>query len=306
MREGSAAWPCAELCPHGVYELSNSVKCALDQEIRCLPKCEVSEHETRYPIDAASMRAFLEVFFTRHLFQLQNSLIDYVISPDFNEAIRSGRLRILDIGSGPAVASQALIDIIDRMMSGADSSASLRRGLLHVSHVLNDTSAICLATGKRMLTSRSQDRDRRGSTVSRSHIFTLSSAFPGNLHQICHLAAFLEGFDLVILSYVLRPLTEDGNLQSVVNGLNRLKRFGGAHGRVLIIQDKFQEPLIRKLADMMGVECREQTLTQEVYPPRGSSEAGTYTYYDCFYAPRAGAHVTETPQLERHQMRQLH
>lgn len=306
MRETSTEWRCAEPCPRGICELSSSVKCALDQEIRCLPKCEVSEHETRYPTDAASMRAFLEVFFTRHLFQLQNSLIDYVISPDFNETIQSGWLSILDIGSGPAVASQALIDIIDRMASGADSTTSLRHGCLHMSHVLNDTSAICLATGKRMLTTCSQDKDRPCSTVSRSHIFTLSTAFPGNLHRICHLATFLEGFDLVVLSYVLRPLTEDGNLQSLVDGLNTLGRFCKPHGCILIIQDKFQEPLLRELADMIVVGCRQQTLTQEIYPARGSSETCTYTYYDCLYAPRRGARLIQTGQFERHHMRQLH
>ncbi len=186
------------------------------------------------------------------------------------------------------MASQAPIDIIDRMKGVADSGASLRHGPLRMTHVLNDTSAICLATGKRMLTTCSQDKDQPRSTVSRSHIFTLSTAFPGNLNRICRLATFLEGFDLVVLSYVLRPLTEDGNLQSLVDGLTALERFCKSHGCILIIQDRFQEPLIRKLADMMGVECREQTLTQEVYPRRGSSETCTYTYYDCFYAPRRG------------------
>ncbi len=106
MRETSPESVCMELYPDGVYELSGLVKSALDQEIACMPKREVSEHDTRYPTDAASMRAFLEVFFTRHLFQLQNSLMDYAASADFNRAIRSGPFRILDIGSGSAVTNR--------------------------------------------------------------------------------------------------------------------------------------------------------------------------------------------------------
>jgi ribosomal protein RSM22 (predicted rRNA methylase) len=275
-----------ELYADGVYALSGLVKSALDQEIACLPRREVSEHDTRYPTDAASMRAFLEVFFTRHLFQLQNSLIDYAASADFNGAIQSGPLRILDIGSGPAVASQALIDVINRMSSDANPGLLQRRGFLRVTHVLNDTSAICLAAGRRMVTACSQDRNQFRSAVSRPQIFTLSTAFPGNLHHIRHLASFLGGFDLVILSYVLHPLIEDGDLRSLVSGVNTLERFCTPRGRVLIIQDRFQERLVRKLASMIDVECHEQTLTQEIYPPRGSNKTCTYTYYDCLYAPR--------------------
>ncbi len=288
MKETPAELACMELCPDGIYELGDSVKSALDQEIACLPIDDVSEHETRYPTDATSMRAFLEVLFTRHLFQVQNSLMDYAISTDFHRAIRSGPLRILDIGSGPAVASQALIDIVKRMMGGADSAIAQRRASLHMSHVLNDTSSICLTTGRHMLTACLQSSNQSPFSGSRPQIFTLLTAFPGNLRQIRHLASFLGGFELVILSYVLHPLIEDGSLASIARGVNTLERFCKPRGRMLIIQDKFQEPLIRKLAHTIGVECREQALTQEIYPPRGRNETCTYTYYDCLYAPRMG------------------
>lgn len=294
MRETSTTSECFEPCADGTYELGILVKSALDQERACLPRGEVSEQDTRYPTDATSMRAFLEVFFTRHLFQLQNSLTDYITSSDFNEAIQSGSFRILDIGSGPAVASQALVDAVDRMIGDAGSDLSKPYALLRATHVLNDTSAICLATGKRMLTTCSRNRDQSRSAVSRPQIFTLSAAFPGNLHQIYRLASFLGGVDLVILSYVLHPLIEDVNLQSLAGGVKILERLCKPHGRLLIVQDKFQEPLIRKLAGMMDVEYREQTLTQKIYPPRGSNETCTYTYYDCLYTPRGSARTTET------------
>jgi hypothetical protein len=277
-----------ESYPGGIYELSDLVKSLLDQEIACLPPQGVSEHQTRYPTSAASMRAFLEVFFTRHLFQVQNSLMDYATSADLHHTLRCGCLSILDIGSGPAVASQALIDLADRMMGDADPIVSQCYGPLHMSHVLNDTSSICLTTGKHMLTAYLGSSNQSPLPTPRPRIFPLLTAFPGNLHQIRHLASFLGGFDLVVLSYVLRPLSENENLTRTATGVAMLERFCKPRGRMLIVQDKFQEPLIRRLACTIDVECREQTLTQEIYPPRGTNETCTYTYYDCLYAPRMG------------------
>jgi hypothetical protein len=54
---------------------------------------------------------------------------------------------------------------------------------------------------------------------------------------------------------------------------------------VLIIQDKFQESVLRELAQMLDVDCREQTVSQEIHPPRGENATYTYTYYDCLYVP---------------------
>jgi hypothetical protein len=75
------------LCPEGTWQLSAPLRSLLDREIVRLPNKGVSEDETRYPIDAAGMRAFLSTFFTRHLFQLQNSLLDYLASGDFSGRI---------------------------------------------------------------------------------------------------------------------------------------------------------------------------------------------------------------------------
>ncbi len=301
MRETSTETENTGLCRDSTYELGGSTKFVLDQELAGLPQRNVSEQDTRYPTDAASMRAFLEVFFTRHLFQLQNSLMDYVTSPDFNETFQLGSLRILDIGSGPAVASQALTDIVTRTIGDADSVVSRQYSPFRMIHVLNDTSSICLVTGRRMLVGYSHAPGQPCSVAHRLQIFTLPTAFPGNLYQIRDLASSLGNFDLVVLSYVLHPLTEDGSLQSLVSGLSMLERFCKPRGRVLIVQDRFQEPLIRKLAGIIGVECREQMLTQRIYPPRGSNETGTYTYYDCLYTPRKRVPSTETcdPNLTR-------
>ena len=69
-----------ELCPERIWQLTDAMKLTLDYQISRLPRRTVSDLETRYPTTLAEMRAFLEVFFTRHLFQVQNSLIDYMTS----------------------------------------------------------------------------------------------------------------------------------------------------------------------------------------------------------------------------------
>ncbi len=55
------------LYPDGICRTSNLVRSVLDKEIMHLPRQQVSDHATRYPVDAPSMRAFLEIVFTRHL-----------------------------------------------------------------------------------------------------------------------------------------------------------------------------------------------------------------------------------------------
>ncbi len=222
----------------------------------------------------------------RHLFQLQNSIVDYVASHDFRRATQSGCLRILDVGAGPAVASIGLTDMIDRTQGTSVSETTDGRESVHMTHILNDTSPVCLETGKRMLTAFLHDKEASNTGVLGHRILTLSTAFPGNMCQIRQLASLSGHFDLAILSYVIRPLADDGGLRNLVKTVRTLEPFCKPEGRVLLIQDKFREPLIRQLADMISVQYREQTLTQEIYPPRGSNEKSTYTYFDCLFSPR--------------------
>ena len=92
------------LCPDGIWQPTNIIKSVLKYQISRLPKAKVEDIEIRLPQNAPLMRAFLIKFFTRHYFQIQNSLIDYMTSQGFLNAAKSGRLQILDVGCGPAVA----------------------------------------------------------------------------------------------------------------------------------------------------------------------------------------------------------
>jgi hypothetical protein len=270
-----------ELYPDGVCQPSELIQSVLDQQMAGLPRKAVSDHETRYPIDEPSMRAFLETFFTRHLFQLQRSLVEYATSLDFQRTVQFGPLRILDIGSGPAVASLGAIDLVRRAMQSAIGPRAVR-----MIHVLNDTSPICLATGKRMLAACHELEKGAGLVLPSDRVFTLPTAFPRNMHKIQQLASFLGGYDIIILSYVMDPLTDDYGLRVLVAAVRALERLCRPHGRILLMQDRFREALIRSLTQMLSVEYQEQMVTQEIYPPRGDNETYTYTYYDCLYAPR--------------------
>jgi ribosomal protein RSM22 (predicted rRNA methylase) len=273
-------------CPEGTWQLSAPVRCLLDREIACLPKKDVSEDETRYPVDGAAMRAFLSTFFTRHLFQLQNSLLDYMTSGNFSGARRVDSLRILDVGSGPAVASLALMDIAENLRETGMGADFQHEALLsRTVHVLNDTSAVCLATGKHMRAEYLRRKQNHPFTLGGPRIFTLQSPFPGNLHELRRMASALGGYDIVLLSYVVHPLTEACGLQGFAQAVRALGNLCKPTGRVLIIQDEFQESVLRELAQMLGIDCREQTVAQEIYPPRGENDTYTYTYHDCLYVP---------------------
>jgi ribosomal protein RSM22 (predicted rRNA methylase) len=272
--------------PEEARRLSVPLRSLLDREIARLPNGDVSEHETRYPVDAAGIRAFLSTFFTRHLFQLQNSLLDYMASRTFSGTREVDSLRILDVGSGPAVASLALMDIAENLRETGMGADFQHEALLsRTVHVLNDTSAVCLATGKHMRAEYLRRKQNRPFTLGGPRILTLQSPFPGNLHQLRRMASALGGYDIVFLSYVVHPVTETCGLQGFAQAVRTLGDLCRPTGRVLIIQDKFQESVLRELAQMLGIDCREQTVAQEIYPPRGENDTYTYTYYDCLYVP---------------------
>jgi hypothetical protein len=278
-----------DLYSDGVCQPSSVIKSVLNEQMIGLPGNAVSDHETRYPIDEPSMRAFLDTFFTRHMFQLQRSLVEYIATLDFRKAVQCGPLRILDIDAGPAVASLGIIDLVHRMAGGRDPRTWICPRGVRIVHVLNDTSPICLTTGRRMLAACCQSWRDAGLVLPANRVFALPTAFPNNIPQIQRLASFLGGYDIIILSYVLSPLTDDYSLRTLASAITTLEGLCRSHGRILVVQDRFQDSLVRSLAQRLDVEYREQTVTQEIYPPRGANETYTYTYYDCLYAPRERA-----------------
>jgi len=275
-----------ELCPNEIWQLTNSVKSVLIYQILRLPKREVSKLEMRYPKNPAEMRAFLVKFFTRHYFQIQNCLINYMTSQDFLDLIKLGYLRILDIGSGPAVASLAITDMLSCILKHLGYLGAWPKGkTIKVSYVLNDTSSICLDTGQRMLTD--YFRNRRGSVreIINSKIINIQKAFPDNKNLLQQAGFNLTAYDMIVFSYVISPLNENLGFNKLVDGLLNTEKLCRHNGRILIVQDKFEASLMRRISRAIGTSSNKQVLTQYVYPKRNENEIYTYIYYCCLYAP---------------------
>lgn len=275
-----------ELCPDGTWRLTNVMKSGLKLQLSRLPRGEVSEDERRYPTSSVGMRAFLLRFFTRHMLQTQNSLFDYMISEDFLSIIRNGKLRILDIGSGPAVASLAISNMLRCMLRHIGENESWPMGKkLSVDYVLNDTSGICLGTGQRMLADNFQISGRNTRPMVRRSTINIQRAFPDNMNQIRRIMLNSGFFDIIILSYVVSPLDEHAGLEGLFAGLRNLETFCSRRGRILILQDKYETTLMRQIGGAIGEPSRRKESRQEIFPIRNMLEAYTYTYYSFLYSP---------------------
>jgi len=276
-----------ELCPNGEWKLSDYMKSALERQMSRLPEATVSETETRYPTTLAGMRAFLDVFFTRHYFQVQDSLLDYIASGEFTDSLVSGKLQILDVGCGPAVASLALTEMLSYILEHLRYTGSLLRNrFLNITYVLNDISGVCLGTGQRMLTDYFRICRAYNKRTMRLRTICIQEPFPSNMKQLRRIRNNLGAYDVAVFSYVVVPASEEEGLYDFINGLWSIEELSNADGRILILQDKFQAALVRRMSRAIGVSAHKAKLTQAIYPQRNANESYTYSYYRCLYAPR--------------------
>jgi hypothetical protein len=275
-----------ELCPDGVWQLSDVVKSLLAYQLARLPKGEVSEDETRYPQSPTGMRAFLSKFFARHYFQTQNSLFDYMTSQDFFDVFRLGHLRILDVGSGPAVASLAITNMLVCVLEHLRGVGEWPKGrMVNMEYVLNDTSGMCLGTGQRMLNDYFAITGRDNTGIIHGRTIRIQKAFPDNMNQLRRIAYNLGPYDITAFCYVVSPLNEDKGFDGLVNGLLDIERLCNMDGRILILQDRFQAALVQQMSRAIGVASRKEESKQAIYPSKDTHETYTYTYYSCLYAP---------------------
>lgn len=265
------------------------MKSLLRYQIGRLPRRKVSEDETRYPQTPEGMRAFLEVFFTRHYFQVQNSLVKYLVSDEGQSILRKGHIRILDIGSGPAVASLAITDMVAHVVKHlVDSGESQKCSKVRATHVLNDTESICLGVAQIMLGNYFKTAGERRKWITPLQAFTSQVEFPANLKQLRRVGRNIGGYDLVVLSYVLTPLKEGPGLSALAAGLSDLEGLCGNQGRILILQDRFRASLIRKVAGLVGRSAGKEELTQRTDYTKNDNSVHTYSYYTCLYSPEEG------------------
>jgi hypothetical protein len=263
------------------------MKSFLGYQIGRLPQKQVSDNETRYPETPEGMRAFLEIFFTRHFFQVQNSLIKYLVSEEGLSVLKEGHLRILDIGSGPAVASLAITEIVAYIVRHLVNSSVWRGNRkMKVTYVLNDTESICLGVAQEMLDGYFKMGGEHRKWITCDRTFTSQKAFPDNFNQLRRIAYNTGGYDIAVFSYVLTPLKEDAGLSALAMGLSDVESLCGSKGRVLILQDRFKAPLMRKVAGLIGRQSRKEELTQRTAYTRNDNDMYTYSYYTCLYSPK--------------------
>ena len=282
------------LSPDERWQLSRIIENLLRRKINDFPKRKVTEEETRYPSDFPSMRAFMETFFARHYFQVQDSLIDYITSDDFINIYNSGRLNILDIGSGPAVASLAIIDMLKCAIECSGQKHHLKKlENAQINIVLNDIVKVSLGTGKELLKSYFISGK---CNLSNKAILLLDKEFPSNINQLKRIASNYGNFDLVILSYVIIPLSEEDNIRKIACSIKEVESICRENGKILIIQDRFRQKFMNKLTNAIGKEYKKEELTQQVYSPDNSNEYHKYKYLSCLFSPKE--RVSEKNNIE--------
>ncbi len=270
------------LCPGDVFRLSEPVRTMLRRAMLRLPKRDVSETETLYPTTPAGMRAFLATFFSRHYFQVQNSLMGYISSDEFTDVMARGAVRILDVGCGPAVGSLAIIDMVAALLGtyGYTTQRSVK-----VDCILNDTCGLSLGTGRRMLENYFK-LIQRSRNLEAGRILQVQRQFPDNIGQLNRIASNQGKYDIVLLSYVVRPLHESEGVDGLKRGLRLVEGLCNTKGQVLILQDKYREQLMRRIGRVIGEPVKQAELVQEVYPERGETSVRSYSYYHCLYSPQ--------------------
>ena len=273
------------LCPDGIWMLSDVIRSVLRYHISRLPNRKVTEDDTRYPQDGAGMKAFLIKFFSRHYLQSQNSLIDYITSKDFFDIINRRQIKILDIGSGPAVTSLAITNMVRFLVEYLQLTGKWSRSIrIKFDYILNDTSSICLGTGQSML--RNYFVRRFNKALFLNNIIRIHKPFPENMNQIKRLRSNSGVYDIIIFSYVLSPLMDDKNFKGLIKGFLDVESFCDNKGRILIIQDKYQKPLIQKISRAIGISNKKEESHQYIFPQRNDNETYNYSYYSCLYTPK--------------------
>jgi len=194
-------------------------------------------------------------------------------------------LRILDIGSGPAVTSLAITDMLACVLKHLREEGYRSGNKVIVDYTLNDISGFCLGTGQQLLTDYFRICTRQNSQITPGHILRLEKAFPKNMNQLRRIKGKLGSYDIATLSYVVSPLNEDTSFKDLVNGLLNVESLFSRNGRILILQDKFQPTIMRQISRALGISRKKEESTQEVYPKRNTNETYTYSYYCCLYPP---------------------
>ncbi|MBL7107534.1 MAG: hypothetical protein ISS77_08020 [Phycisphaerae bacterium] len=253
----------------GVWELDVEIEQILKRQIMSLPSSDnLSKQECRYPEDKLSLRGFLDKFFARHFFQVQNAILQPSCFERILTAIKNGNVTIADIGCGPAVASLALVNLLSYI------SHNMHRPVT-VNIVLNDTVPEMLAAGYKML----NIYKNRLTSVNISRIISIDTPFPESMVQLRRISNILNRYDICCLSYVLLPLKEEATYMQMQQSLKILFSYLKPTGVGVITQDKFRESLARRLGSLLNSSTQKITLRQKIYDSKNTCNELLYEYF---------------------------
>ncbi len=266
-----------ELCPGGIWKLGSRVENVLKSWLSKLPRKHVSEEERKHPTSPAGIRSQMNAFFARHFFQVQDSLLNKSFSQLIKVAVMRGRVSIVDIGSGPAIASLALLDLLDH---AAESGILAVRGKLRITAVLNDVSDACLNVGQKLL----EDYFCQNSRCSVQKIIPVSVPFPRSIVQLSRVSRLFGPYDVCCMSYVLDLLEEQSGLKQVCDGIRQLSGlFSRADNQVTILTDRFHESLHKRASRELGGQAEVTNIKQKVYDTDNSNLEHTYTFFRTYF-----------------------
>ena len=265
------------LAPDGVWKLREKTEALLRGTLRRLPHGKVSDNEERYPTTTQGVRSFLNSFFARHFFQVQDSLLALASGLVLRRPREGGTFSFADIGSGPAVASLALMDMLDCIGELGPEAPQIGKRPIRISVVLDDVSEPCLKVGREMLIAYARETKGR---LSLERVVPVSVPFPKSNSQLCRIARLTKPYDLCCLSYAMVPVDEQSGHQALSRGIEQLAdACRGADGRILLLQDKFHESLLRKVCRVLGAQAQHAQIKQNVYDTENENSEHTYTFF---------------------------
>jgi ribosomal protein RSM22 (predicted rRNA methylase) len=278
-----------ELCPGGIWELSEAAKSILYNFLNKLPRNSVSEEETRYPTTPSGMRASLDTFFARHYFQVQNSLLEYMTSEEFLYSLNRDTFNILDIGSGPGTASLAITDMLASVLKYLPMVfPQTKIKEFRINYILNDPSEINLCISQQILNKYFKLRGKSGLGFHQGVTFRLDKKFPENMSQLKRIQRNLGPFNIINVVYILNLLFDQLEAKDIKKCLLEVEELCCPVGRILLVQDKFSKSVIRRTSSLIGQSCRRKILSQFVYSSRNENNVYSYKYYNCLFSPREG------------------
>jgi len=194
-------------------------------------------------------------------------------------------LRIFDVGSGPAVTSLAITDMLGSLIKYLEEIGEWTKGKrVKVDYILNDTSSFCLSTGKHILANYFQNNNSHRRII-RGQTISIQKGFPDNLSQLQRIRLNIGKYDIATFSYVITPMNEEKGFKNLVHGLFNIEKLCNYSGRILILQDRFRARLVKKISRAIGISDNIEKTVQQIYPKRNMSDIFTYFYYCCLYIP---------------------